>query len=470
MTSIALTLALATVPSVQPSGNETTLGEPYRDGTFGFSIRPPCGWQVIRERKVLNVGLTVLRLVNQAALGRTFEFSVRLSQTPEPITFQSALDELSQALMAEQKNTVINETRSRTIAGKSAGFLSASFDLDGQRTIFLATIVQSRPQQYILILYSGPLDTGSVIQPVYDAVVDSFRILDDEKSDETLRRALLDGTDWLNALTPARLRALPTFDTWLGAYQGSELVGFREVGTEFGEIVTGVRRLPNGKEQLLKLEGVRVREQGWIFAPNGACRREFNEMFVTEDLQIERWRNVTLLYSPASAGRRADVSLSLEEGAKESGQIITSQRYGVAAPPTPNPPIPAPPTYAPRALLAVLPQLAGDLGNRRLLAFHEFDHAIRGMVVRTVELLGPTPSRDATSTRKFYRLRQREGLVGPPMDAYTTPTGRVVKLTGGALTFKLTKREKLHEVFARRIEEAEKAIADVDREYVELQK
>lgn len=471
MISSILSLWLAASPAFQSINPETLLGEPYRDGTFGFSIRPPKNWQITRERKSQRVGLTVLRMARQMGMGVSFEFNVRVSRTLETFSVQATLDELSKALMLERKNAVIGkDSGTRVISGKPGGFLSATFELDGQRMVFYATIIQNRAKQYYIIVYSGPDVVGDKVLPLYQAVVDSFQVLETDRSDAQIRRALLDGTDWLNSISSKDLRDIKPQESWFGVYRGEQLLGFEQIASEFGEIVTGVRKGRNGSDQYLKLEGLRVREQGWTFETNGVIRRSFNEMFVTDDLSIERWKFVTLIYTPPVSGRRADINLSIEEGAKESGQIITSQRYGLAAPSTPNDPITAPLTYVPRALLRVLPQMVGNLAKRRLLAFHEFDHAIRGLRVETVDLTGQVATKTPTPGKTFFRLREREGLFGPHIDSYVTAAGRLVKIVAGPTTLKVTKREKLEQQFGQKVADAERAFADVDKEYNELHK
>src|SRR5215470_1934009 len=136
MISSLLMIWLAGGFAAGPATPEGLLDKPYFDGTFGFSIQPPREWQIIRERQLQPVGLTVLRLARQVAIGVTLEMSVRVSRTEQPVSIHAALEEMSSALKKTRKGAVVDEPQMRTLTGRKAGFLSASFDLDGQRTVF----------------------------------------------------------------------------------------------------------------------------------------------------------------------------------------------------------------------------------------------------------------------------------------------------------------------------------------------
>lgn len=456
MTTPAAWLLLLWVSAGQtalPTGDR--LAAPIVDGNFGFSIRPPNYWMVDRQRKANPAGLTVLRLYRELSLGVRFEFSLRVNMPERPLTVDAALDELCSALTVDMKNVQFAERGKRTVDGRPGASVSATFELDEIRTALLVIVVQARPQQFFLFLFSGPAISLPAVEPLFKETVDSFRILGSEESDRKIERALVDGSDWVQGLSTKELGEIKPLETWLGVYRGKSLVGFMQV--------------ISARAQEARREGVGVREQGWVFEADGTARRTFNEMFVTFDRQFERWKFVTLAWTrrgPKDAS--GDVNVGIEEGLLQSGQLFTSQRYGSAAAVESNPAIKAPPTYCPRALRRVLPQLVERLDEPRLLGVHEFDHTVRGLSVTTIETGGTARSAKAGSNAIFYRVREREGLFGTPTDVFVTPAGRPVKVAGPELVLRIMRREDLEKIFAKRVDDAERAIAEVDREYARM--
>lgn len=458
------TLGCGQAPVTQPATVPVVLAAPYVDGTFGFSVRPPADWLMLRERKANAVGVTVLRLHLQISQGVLAEISVRVCRTPKPVSVESTLDELAAGIKKDMPNPVISEKSIRTISGKPAGYLAASFALGGQPTTLLETIIQVRRSEYYLIQFSGPTKAAEALEPTYHAVVASFRMLEDDSTTELIREALLSATDWVNGLTPARLESVKRVETWMGVHRGGKLVGYLQIVSDVTDMPTIISADDPAKSR--KISGVGVCEQGWTFEPDGSAQRTVSEMFITPDRALERWKQTTLIYVPATAKTTADVNVAVEEGALESGKLFTSQRFGAASASIPNEEVKAPPTYVPRALLRLLPQLIGDLGKRRLMAFHEYDHEAKGLILRTIEFRDPVKIRSGPAAGKtYFVLREREGLSGSPTDIYVNESGRVVKIVTGLTMLKVMNREDLEREFLARVEKAEKGVASVESEY-----
>ncbi len=451
-------------PTSQPSAERVVLAAPYIDGTFGFSIRPPADWMMLRERKANAVGVTVLRLHLQIAQGILAEISVRICQTNKAVTVESTLDELAAGIKKDMPNPVIAEKAVRTLGGKPSGYLAASFVLGGQPTTLLETIIQARRSEYYLIQFSGPTSVAPQLEPIYHAVVGSFRMLEDDSTNELIRDALLAANDWMNGLSTARLESIKRVETWMGVHRAGKLIGYMQIVSDVTDMPTIVSAGDPARSR--KISGVGVFEQGWTFEPDGSAQRVVNEMFLTPDRALERWKQTTLIWSPASGKTSADVNVAVEEGALESGKLFTSQRFGAAAASIPNDPEKAPKTYVPRALVRLLPQLIGDLGKRRLLAFHEYDHEAKGLALRTVEFRDPVKVKVGPAAGKtYFVLREREGLSGPPTDIYVNESGRIVKIVTGLTMLKVMRREDLEREFLPRVEAAEKGVGEVEREY-----
>ncbi len=427
----------------------------YIDGSLGFWLRPPADWQLLRERRAEPGGLLVLRMVKRAGPARVHEITLHQRITPRSMGLDEALSELTAALRAESRGLRIAEQAELRRADRPAAFLSAEHESPEGPMILLTAMVRARPSMFYVLTYAGPAASRAEIEPQFRAAAESFQVLEDERSDRLVRQALLAGTDWLNALRPETLSALDEEESYLAVSVDDRPAGYVRVSIE--PTTWGGR------------DGLAVLEYGWTFAPDAPARCVRSEMFVSFDLQSERWQVTTTTLLPAEGDSPASADVVLEEGAREKDRLLTSQQFGPGAPPEANPPLKVPPTYVSRALVRVLPRVIDHLERPRVLAFNEFDPVRRGLILRSVEILGaadpPVPVRGG----KCFALRDREGLFGRPNDVFVDHTGRVRAVVSGSLKMKPADRTDLEKRYAQRVAEAERTVQELLGEYVRAQ-
>jgi hypothetical protein len=446
-----------------PAG-DTAPDEPYIDGTYGFSLHPPRGWDIDRRSVPDETGLTIFQAVSPERGPRQHILTVRATLTRQPREVEDMLREITDSLTANLADVNLLESGTRTLAERQAGYFSATLRAGGAQQVLMACLVRARPRQFLLLTYHAPAEAREDAEKHFSEMLDGLRLLDDENSDETLREALTAGSEWLRGLNEERLNALDGNEQTLLIRLDKEPIGYVQ-SSVFVETYAGRR-------------GVAIRERGWTLPADGTIRRVYNDLFVSVDRYAERWRLETLVLVPAQGGRSASLDRIIDEGVRESDQLLTSQQHGYDAASESNPPMKIPLTYMPRALVRLLPFLVHEPGGARLLAFHEFDAERRGLSLRTVEVLGradasqPVDGTDdgrplsvASTRRTLLRLREREGMFRDLADIVVDPGGRLVTVSSGNLVMTTSRNDEIERLFAARVAAAERSIEALHREY-----
>src|SRR5262249_49584528 len=150
--------------------------------------------------------------------------------------------------------------------------------------------------------------------------------------------------------------------------------------------------------------GVRVRERGWVFEPDGRVQRIQNSMFVSYDLKYEKWIGSYTTLVPPFDKRGESLEVRLEEGVRNERILLSNQTYDMFEPSVANPMITLPEMYLSRALARLIPALLEDLSKKQRLGFVEYDHDKCGLVVRIIDVQSESTLPAGRSREKTYRI------------------------------------------------------------------
>ncbi|MBN2562558.1 MAG: hypothetical protein JXQ75_16660 [Phycisphaerae bacterium] len=455
MTVKMLLFLVISCGQVQPAGEEPDefLGEAYIDGTCGFSIRPPKGWQLDARRVPEKHGVTLLRMASETGPNRVEEISLKQTSTTREVPMGEMLKELHHALELEFSNVEMLSQQVQTVAGRAGGVLAATYWREGAKWLRLEAVIELQRQQYYTLLYNGPVGERKKSEPLFHLVLGSLRLLEDQMSDAELKEAIEAGAALLSGIGAAELGRAVVRDEILRIDIDGKPAGFVRIQQAVGE--------------LKRWRGVRVQERGWMFEPGGVIRRHQANMFVSNDLQIEEWKTSITTMVPASGTTPACLDLMQEDGVRNQDVLLTSQLYHIHEGAVENPALKTPKAYISRALVRILPRLLGDLSKPGRLAFVEFDHLRTGLVIRTVESKGAGKLPGDETREEVYLIQQREGLAGRPSDWYVDKAGRVLMMRAGTLTMVPTKEEEMERLFGARVTEAQGEMARLERQYEE---
>jgi hypothetical protein len=444
--------AVAQPPSAVADEGGGLLADAYVDGTCGFSIRPPKGWQLIRQRLAEEKGLTLLQMVGRVGPNQTEQIALKQTSTTRKMPMGDMLKQLHHELALVRNKLEVLSLQEQEIGGRPGGLLTASYEEAGLQWFMQEAVIEQRPQQYYVLLYTGPLAERRTSEPLFQMVLSSLRLLADQLSDTELAEALAAGAEQLAGLDKDRLHAAISDDLLLRLEIDGKVAGFVRVQQAAGE----VKRRP----------GVQVQERGWMFPPEGGARRLQSNMFIADGLREEEWTTSVSTCFPAKGDLPAYLDASLEEGVRNGEILIASQEYRLGEGVTEKPAIKTPKGYVSRALLRMWPGWLGDLAKPRRLAFTEYDHERAGFVVRLFDVKGVADAPSGVAAKgKLYKVEQREGVAGQMSEWYVDEKGRIVCVKAGNVTMIPAEEKEMEKLFAGRIAEAEREMARLEQEY-----
>lgn len=427
------------------------LGEPHVDGTYGYSICPPNGWQVVRQRAAQGRSVALLRIVNAADQTRGGELTVRRMLMPRADAVGKVLDRIYHGLELEFADVRVLSQQVQEIAGRPGGLLAATYWHDGIRQLRLHAIIERGPGAYYELLYVGPSAGGREREDLFHLVLGSFRVLEDRLSKTHLAEALAAGRAWMSSLSA---------DDFRGPMLASQVLRIDVDGQARGYL-----RLSQEAGRSHGRDGVRLSERSWLFEPGGRVHRTQSNVFVSYDLEGGAWKTSTTVLVPASQRGRAFIENVLEEGLRSQQMVLSSQALGLDRPVVQNPALQMPKTYIPRGLMRMLPLLIGDLARPRRLAFVEFDHQRCDTVVRVVELKGRSVSEVSPTAGETFLIELYEAPAGEPSKMHVDRAGRLVSVRIRNTTMVAAPEAALEKRFGRRVAEAGLEMARLEEEH-----
>jgi hypothetical protein len=342
------------------------------------------------------------------------------------------------------------------IAGRPGGVLAATYWRGGFLWLRLEAVIKVQARRHYVLLYNGPAEARKRSEPLFHLVLASLRLLKPHLSRAELDEALKAGATMLAGIGAEDLRKAVVPEQIFKFVLDGKTVGFVQIRQD----VTTMK----------DRSGVRIREGGWMFEPDGRLRRVQANMFVSEDLREGNWKTSVTTLIPARGAQPAYLENAMEEGLYQQDALLTSQAYHLSDPVTENPPLRVPEAFVSLAVVRMLPRLVGDLSKPRRLAFAQFDHQRVGMVIRIVELKGAGDLPTGVTRGKVYRIEEREGPTGEPSNVYVDEAGQVLLVKSGKLTMVPASAEALERPFESRVAAAKREMARLEKEYEEQER
>jgi hypothetical protein len=274
---------------------------------------------------------------------------------------------------------------------------------------------------------------------MFDIMVDSFQVVHSEVSSEILDGALRRGQELLGRIPSIRLAERLDVDAYLLMRRGGQDVGTAHI-REYPET-------RNGKD------GVRVSERGWMFFQDGVYHYIRNDYFISEDLMSGMFEMRVRVVTPATKDRPITVIEHLERGVRENDKLILSYTELIGDTSLTNDVLEVTGTYVPMALQRMLPRIA-PLDEPELYAFSSYSSTRKGMVLRTLRVLGPIGPAAGGSTSIAFKVEDSEGMIPPVSELFLDERGFVSKVIAGSDTVLRTTRAETERLFGRRIRQA----------------
>ncbi|GMU33376.1 MAG: hypothetical protein AMXMBFR20_12480 [Planctomycetia bacterium] len=449
--SLVLHCLLIAQQPAQPPVAGGPLADPIVDGSYGFSIQPPSDWRIVRQRVPERRGVTLVRMIHPISAGQAEEIVVKQTTTTQSVAMDEMLKQVAHNLELEFSGLEVQSQQLQPIADKPGAILAATFFRDGVRKLRLQAIIRHKPQSYYVILYDGPASSKQTSEPLFNLVVNSFRIIGGDLEDQQLTTALEEGESFLGSIKPDQLRrAIVPEEALQFEYKG-KVIGF--------VLLRQSEDVRDGKP------GVAMKERGWTFEADGNARRLQTNMFLSFDLSSESWKTSVTTLVPEQRDRPTYLEVTLEEGLRAGDILLSNQSYSLNQPATENPPTKLPATYISRILARMLPRLVSEISSQKILAFVTFDHSRAGLIAKVVDFKGKSELPTGAARGPVFRVEDRERLAANPSAIFLNEKRQAVLIEAGDLKMTPTTAAAMEKQFGSRIVEAEARMAELEASY-----
>jgi len=443
--AVAVVRAQSEPPSSGPAGSPPGIGlaeQPYVDGTFGFSIRPFAEATVIRQKETVEDG--DVELVQFLNYRLNWGLAVRLARTTRALSPDEMLEGLAEKLARSNPDIEIFRKDKLTLAGRPAVRLAGSCTVGRSRWLRQQAVIFLRPDEFFVIIFNAPLGYRAQVEPLFDAIVGSFEILRSEVMREQIEKALERGARFLSSVD---LRRRPADNLIQEGYMRFVIDG-RDAGYVW---------LQERRTTFEKRDGVFLRQEGWLFEPDGTVKRQLSEIFASDDMTRERWSTRAEVIPPAEGSTPPRVLVTLEQGMREGDKLVLAYTGSPNAVKMTDKVLELPDGYAPQALFSLFPRMI-DLSRPDLYAFAAYNSDRRGFVIRTLRVVGRQDILLDGRSVRTTRLEDSEGLVPPITENYVDPQGRLVRVVAGKLEMIATPPERIRSLYGEKVAAVDRAL------------
>ena len=440
--AVTAAVGLLSAVAADPATSQPTKGalDPaYVDGSFGFSVCPPAGCTLYKEKQAADGDVEIARFVH---LPFQWSFAVRLSATSRPLDAQTMIEGITAELSKTLDDLKVLRGQPARIASRDGIRYAASFRASDSQWLRQQAVIPSRQTEYFVLILVTPLSDRETAEPLFDRIVGSFQLLRDERAAGRIQAALERGT--------AILRRAAEGDIDLGGRLVENI--YLRCLVEGEEI--GFVRIRERLHTLDHRRGVQISEWGWLFNKDGTRSHLEHEMFLSLDLSFERWENRLYIIPAGKVDSPQQIMVDLENA------IRTDDQLGVAYLPRPNAQekreklFDVEPSYASAAWNVLFPRLV-DLGRPELYAFSCYKSERRGMILRTLEVVGPRRVLVDGRQENAILIEDSEGLIPPKSKMYVDRSGKLIRLEADRLEMVPTTAQYVEQRFGRQVAEAQ---------------
>jgi len=429
-------LAGAVVLAVWASGQagEVKLAGRYIDPVHGFSLRPPAGAISKREFSVSRLVSWSKRDPGTGAIAWTLSVH-RVIEGHKDIDLKQYSKALAEKL-ARQEKFKVDSVKLSPAGGKGAihlrGISGGRVKL-WQRQVWIL----ARPQQFLIIMISGPVDMKARLDDICQAVLETLKLTDPKTAAALREKMLARGRKLLAGLTDEKLAAaIRTKPQWLLLRLENKYVGFMKVAESRAE-----REATAGYEV-----------KTWVWAQVRAkAPPTLGKLvaFATADRTREYW------------SKNAWVGAGQGRLRKVLGEEVTTHRNSISSKVTSNEPRPRTqarkttippgniPVYLPQAMVMLLPRLV-DLKAKGTYAFAVYNAQADGFDMRTFSVAGAEQIALGGKKINAIRCTDQPAADVPAVTLWVDPDGALLRTVNTVgLVMEAATRDDVLKHFAR---------------------
>jgi len=453
-TAMTWVVLLAAAPTAR---GEIKLADEFLDANYGYSLRPPLNCQIVRQSSPAQGGTAELvRFIPQEG---NWILTVQLTTLPKEVAMPVLLAGLQDELRRKYPGLKVYRAVRRPTAGRSGAVLVAGYTVGNMRWLHQQALIRLAPTQVFTLMLNSPLSTRETTEPLFDAVLRTFKVHASAEDQQALREGMVDGSNLLNRVRVRELADRLVAQTWLNVTLDGKDLGYLHVKERVGRH-KGV-------------SGIRIEQRGWLFMPDGSSRQFTGNFFVSDDLNEEAWESVVRTVRPARPPERPVPSYLLstvDQGVRLADKIVLkflpepSERTfsGATGIDLKEKVVAVPPSYLPRTIAELLPRIV-PLNKPDYYAFAAYDEQRRGLSTRTLRVLGKDSFRRGLRRIACWKLEDRLGPYAPGSVHYVDENGRLLRLESGELVMQPVPADGVERRYASRRTAAETLLLQLSK-------
>lgn len=427
------------------SDTKDLLADKYTDPSFGFSLRPPVNSHIDRQKKAAD--FSGYQLVEFSNIDFVWTVEVFVYRLQRPTAADDLLKGVQRESLRAYPNRNVLDRSLRNIAARPGGYIVTEYvDEAGRALVRQEAVIPFDREQFFKVQMTAGQHDIDTVRPLFLDMIDTFEFVHSELTHRALDEALKRGAAFLRDCRLASIRSQLVPEVTMLIRIDGEDVGYATIKEE--------------SHRREGVDGVFVREEGWVFLSNGTIDRIDNAYFASDDLHRESFELRLQRFVPASDGNPAQLIEQLDTGIREHDKLVLaySEQSGDAA--LTNDVIAIPPSYLPKVAHRLIGRLL-PLERSELYAFASYGTLDRNLVLHTIRVEPPEAvSRTAGPTVK-HKLLDGEGVVPPYAEVYCDHLGRIVRVEAGGRTFIQAPPTTAKRLFEERVRQAEARFAEI---------
>ena len=413
--------------------DEPALGQAYIDERVGFSLRPPADSEVEPLNRL--VGPTRMELVQFGVGARDWQMRIGLrgaASDARPSTVLSAM----RAEFPTPTTPYANEPRVVILASHPAAMATWLIGVPGAVRIRHAAAIALPPNRFLTIELDGPLSGRAAAGAALDATLATLRFPNAELTRAVLARAGRSAMPLLGRLRERITTLEESSEQHLSVTRDGKIVGL--IRLAWSPDTDGIT------------SGLRVEEELFSFADDGAIREARTVAYTSEDLASERWE-LTVWETRRQPGvgvvRRA---VYVERALRERNMLALAYTERPGQRLLTNRTVEIPRGYFPLAAVRLLPELI--IGqDAATYALPVYSPQVRGIVTRIVRVHGPESIDVAGRSVTAYRMADRDRVIGDELHRVFDQQSKLLMATRGSETMTPVDKETARRALQQRI-------------------
>lgn len=436
MCILALACSVATAADSPVGG--ALLGAPYVDRSFGFSIRPPVGSAIYREKRFIST--VDVELARFSHVEKNWHLSIRVTRTSRALDTQMIIEGIAEKLSRNEEFKQLRAEPGR-VASRDAVRYAASFKANGVALLRQQAVISAEDTQHYNLIFITPEGDTAIVEPLFEQILGSFEIVRTEHRQKQLTEGLERGTALLQKVASGKpvLSDIAIDATYLRLLQHGKEVGFVEIRERGGYVD--------------QIEGLIIVKNLWMFSEDDKPTLLRSEMFTSNDLVRERWDTRISSVVPAAETDKDTVVFSFESGFRQDDQLIVKYTPTPGKAEVSENVIEVEPSYAPGAWDLILPRVV-DLKTEALYAFSWYDTGRRGLMMQTYRVDKPERLTVGGKTVSVIKLESSEGLIPPFNQVLVGEDGKVYRVSASPTELVPTTQQAIEKQYGVKVRAA----------------